>query len=321
MKAIRMCHHTKELIDNEMKINGKIHSIFNRVLNIITPDDKLISIVSSQVPIPPRGIVLELPSQNSFHSLNFNPGMKVTINKQYLEAADGKFQLNLSEALVWDSRPDSTFDKAQDVDFKKKLELFREALVSEGNFNGIAPIFAKLEKQLTNRSNNDEILYNHYCYFIERRMLKLLDSIINNNTEGARKAAKEIVGFGPGLTPSADDFLTGLIIAMVYCTIYLAENVEKIYKIAESLVEGVEFRTTKISAEMLTFASNGEVSENVKQLMISLFSVSKPEDLNNPLKSVINNGETSGTDLAAGIYIGCLLSNELWRGRGAFNEY
>lgn len=317
MKAIEICFNTKKLVDNKGEIYGHIHSVFNRVCNIVTKDNLLIPVISTNIPNTPRSISLSLPTKNTIGSLGLKRGMEVIIKNNMLSTVEGDFKLDLSNAKVWDSRPSFDFKKVSEAQLLKNLDYLLQTFLKEGNFAGIAPVSQELAGIVLDKAERNAVIKafrekplenNHYSSFIFHRLLKLIDAYNLCNTDLIKSCARQIVGFGPGLTPSADDFLAGFMVANIYLADYHGQSLGEIFTLNNSVVEDAESRTTKVSSEMLYFAARGEVSDNIRALMLSLFSADNQYGLLNNIHSVINNGETSGSDLIAGIYIGCILS-------------
>ncbi|MEV4169801.1 DUF2877 domain-containing protein [Nonomuraea sp. NPDC049709] len=120
---------------------------------------------------------------------------------------------------------------------------------------------------------------------------------------GAVTAAEQLVGLGPGLTPSGDDVLAGLLVALRH--LGTAAGVDRAVWLADWLAATVTFdartRTTPISATLLHCAARGEASPEV---IAVLRGVAGRQALDPALRRLHRLGHTSGADLAQGIAIG-----------------
>ncbi|SDH43196.1 DUF2877 domain-containing protein [Nonomuraea jiangxiensis] len=120
---------------------------------------------------------------------------------------------------------------------------------------------------------------------------------------GAVTAAEQLVGLGPGLTPSGDDVLAGLLVTLRQ--LGAAAGVERAVWLAGWLAAAVTFdagtRTTPISATLLHCAARGEASPEVSAV---LRAVAAGQGLEPALRRLHRLGHTSGADLAQGIAIG-----------------
>jgi hypothetical protein len=113
----------------------------------------------------------------------------------------------------------------------------------------------------------------------------------------------ELIGLGPGLTPSGDDFVGGALIAL-----RAAGRVELAERVAAWALRLAERRTSRISRAHLACAAAGEGHEALHQLLAAL---EKGEAaIARALDALDRVGHSSGRDAAAG----ALLSlDAVWR--------
>jgi Protein of unknown function (DUF2877) len=118
-------------------------------------------------------------------------------------------------------------------------------------------------------------------------------------------AAERIVGLGPGLTPSGDDVLAGLLIALRllgnavdggHRAVWLADW------ISAAVTADAGTRTTALAATLLHCASRGQASAEVAALLRGLTGL---EPALPALRRLLAAGHTSGSDLAWGVLAGC----------------
>ncbi|WP_308169854.1 DUF2877 domain-containing protein [Acrocarpospora catenulata] len=116
-------------------------------------------------------------------------------------------------------------------------------------------------------------------------------------------AAEQLMGLGPGLTPSGDDMLAGLLVALRQ--LGTAAGVERAVWLAGWLAAAVTFdsrtRTTPISATLLDCAARGEAGMEVLAVLRALAG---QQPLEPSLHRLLHLGHTSGADLAWGIRTG-----------------
>ncbi|GAA4506027.1 MULTISPECIES: DUF2877 domain-containing protein [Nonomuraea] len=120
---------------------------------------------------------------------------------------------------------------------------------------------------------------------------------------GAVTAAERLVGLGPGLTPSGDDVLAGLLVTLRH--LGAATGTARAVDLAGWLGATVTFdartRTTPISATLLHCAARGEACPEVLAVLRGLTG---RQPLGPALRRLCGLGHTSGADLAQGIAIG-----------------
>ncbi|MEW9549337.1 DUF2877 domain-containing protein [Nonomuraea sp. NPDC050783] len=120
---------------------------------------------------------------------------------------------------------------------------------------------------------------------------------------GMATAAEQLVGLGPGLTPSGDDVLAGLLVTLRH--LGAATGTGRAVWLAGWLAATVTFdartRTTPLSATLLHCAARGEASPEV---LAVLRGVAGHQALEPALRRLRHLGHTSGADLAQGVAIG-----------------
>jgi hypothetical protein len=119
-------------------------------------------------------------------------------------------------------------------------------------------------------------------------------------------ALRALVGFGPGLTPSGDDALVGLLAAL-----YHSPGPAQGWRVALGhAVPALLHRTSDVSAHYLSLAVDGHFGEAVLEAAEHVFArCAEPHRLR-----LLGFGATSGADTLAGLLSGVRLVNDV---RGA----
>ncbi len=115
-----------------------------------------------------------------------------------------------------------------------------------------------------------------------------------------REKARGIIGFGPGLTPSGDDFLAGVGASLIALAPLLKLKKRVTADILAGIAEEAGGRTTRVSEEMLRHLAAGRLSRRMALLQVALLSREGP-DVNQTLSELGRMGETSGTDHGLGV--------------------
>lgn len=124
----------------------------------------------------------------------------------------------------------------------------------------------------------------------------LNDQISRMTQEELLEAAMKLCGAGVGLTPSADDFLTGLLLLLSLC---FPEH-RPLYR---RYARGAFGRTVKLSAYMMENAASGRGRISELRLLEAMFSGNGAKT-ERELERVADFGSTSGTDTLIGIAFG-----------------
>ncbi|MEX0868289.1 MAG: DUF2877 domain-containing protein, partial [Nitriliruptoraceae bacterium] len=135
---------------------------------------------------------------------------------------------------------------------------------------------------------------------------ELQDALADGDIDGSRRAARRLLGRGPGLTPFGDDVLAGCF----GTTAALASALDDARSQAVSattratathILDEVEDATTTISAGLLRDASRGALAQPVAHL---LTAAAAGAPVAGAVAAVLRIGATSG----AGLLHGCVLA-------------
>ncbi|TDD71481.1 DUF2877 domain-containing protein [Actinomadura darangshiensis] len=135
--------------------------------------------------------------------------------------------------------------------------------------------------------------------------VSLAGSCAAGDLAGAVEAAERIVGLGPGLTPSGDDILCGLLAALRLVGGAVRHG-EPAVRLADWLGAAVTAdagtRTTALAATLLHCAAAGNAGAEVAAV---LRCVAGREPPGAAVRRLLAVGHTSGADLAHGVLAGC----------------
>jgi hypothetical protein len=251
-----------------------LHSKFTSAVNFCS-DDSFVFVVNKEVGSGPLNIVVQGVTVDSVSSL------EVSSDGFYLNG--DKFCFD--ELKIYDSNLQiSDFSEKK---FKHNLSFFESTLIEFSPPKSLA--FLLDESRKKEFRSSFEIEYITRCQNAVR--LFLSDDFLSG--------IKIIRGLGPGLTPSGDDFISGVLIALnLQSMIYSSDNsniIEQIYKTVES---ENHFTTT-----FLRCSAKGFLLEKFKRLIDSLLNGNEDEIIQNT-RLLFTIGATSGADQAVGFLLG-----------------
>ena len=176
-------------------------------------------------------------------------------------------------------------------------QALREIILSNGKPEGFAPLFTILE------DDPSPLPDNLYVRYAAERIPALFAALRQKDAKATAEAAYSIAGCGIGLTPSADDFLCGVMASVLASAIARGEQNEWL-PLTAAMAERAAPRTNLISAAFLRQAAAGQLSSDVLTLIRTFYSSVLSLRLLSAAMNVIAFGETSGTDILTGIYFG-----------------
>ncbi len=296
------------------RLKGQIHSVFHNSCNVLDQNNQLISLLGPNKPMAPHSI--KLANNVSFLDLGFKQGQELEFYDGFVLVKNNSTIIAYDKANLWDKEPllfsNINLIKDSKENVFEKLNKMGTFILEEGKKDGIVPLLKALGGKIKGVELilDDNICFGNKEEFIKERFLRFIDSYINESIDEISLSSKEIVGFGIGLTPSMDDFLSGIMISRIYLSSYLNKNLNKALELNKAIVKYIKNKTTLVSEEMLMFSSKGEGNEDVRNLMVSLLTNKSKDAFYKYLKKVSDFGETSGTDMISGIYIGsCIMLN------------
>jgi hypothetical protein len=135
-------------------------------------------------------------------------------------------------------------------------------------------------------------------------ILRFVGGLDSGENAIAAEALASLVGLGPGLTPSGDDLVSGIMAVLVWQARLGALGGE----VPEGIIARVHMaaaRTNRISARLLHYAGEGVLYAPAMHLGTALLA-GDAKGVREPARRLFGIGNTSGADLVTGLLIGCL---------------
>jgi hypothetical protein len=266
--------------------NGRVHSVFTRVVNIECTTGKLFTLAGSGLDNAPNTAIVGV---TDFDACDIAVNDPVAATKGELLVGDCVV-VHWTAASIWRAQLPRYADA--DGNLQARLDWVQSYLVrngAQGGFVGQAP--------------SDNAFARQMGITLKHRSGSLLDALERMHMSTACQHAKSMIGLGPGLTPAGDDFLVGLFAVLNLrgspCCGWLSGGKDVLLH-AEQL-------TNAISLAALVAAANGQVRETISRLIETLICGTLAT-LTESLDRVLAIGSTSGSDLVAGILAGLKLN-------------
>jgi len=125
--------------------------------------------------------------------------------------------------------------------------------------------------------------------------VKALGRWLKNLTGPAPKSARDLVGLGPGLTPSGDDYLAGVMLGL-----HAIGQPEAAVDMHEGLRPAIRAAGQAISAAHLLAARDGLAGIAVDGFLAALLRADE-DGIRDGIRAVAATGHTSGWDTLAGV--------------------
>jgi hypothetical protein len=130
----------------------------------------------------------------------------------------------------------------------------------------------------------------------------LARALVSGDNECLSNTARSLVGLGPGLTPSGDDLIGGLMLMQAYGT-QVPAGPRPVPAMKEAVIEAARTRTHILSRIMLERAACGITTVGLDRLLRSLVESEPPSTIEMAARTILELGATSGEDFLAGIVL------------------
>ena len=231
------------------------------------------------------------------------PGSPAKIRDGWMQLGP-RVKIDISRPMEWEPEP---FPVGWSLEFfLENLPVLVQWIAETGPREGLAPLIAQVV-------SGEEISYEDAFHRISWGGIAdfgrwLSYSLNGEGNDEFPASARRLVGLGPGLTPSGDDFWCGVMIALraVGCSNILE-------KVSDAVLELAEERTTKISRAHMECAAGGQGAQALHET-ISAMGMADEAHLSSALRELDKIGHSSGWDSLAGVV--CVLESVAsWKGR------
>ncbi len=262
---------------------GTVHSVFTHAVNIQSEvNGEIFTLATKAMDNAPNTLIIDLDTLGNLHIHQHD---RVSVQHDQLLIED-KVQIAMQTASRWQCQlpifpTDQTCLKTNVGTVKQFIDLHGK---SGGMKRSNSPI-SEFEAE-TSR-------------LLQQRTSLLRGELMNQRFDHFQSYAIDLVGLGPGLTPSGDDFLVGL-----FAVIHLENSPCYIYKqLCENVITMMKPLTNAISYTTLKKAANGQVRESICSLNYAILYGTEADSIQ-ALRKVLAIGSSSGTDIALGLISG-----------------
>ncbi|WP_191689893.1 DUF2877 domain-containing protein [Sporosarcina gallistercoris] len=273
----------------EGRMTGYVHSIFKRTINMVCLNDgHLYTFASEVIDNAPNTLVLNCTTMENL-SVAVNDRIHSDGRVVWIGTAQG---ISFSEAQPWDT---GLPDYPQNTNgISKNLTYVKQRIREVGTAGGIKP-----------GVNQTTPFEQEVRMMLSKNTASLVDHLAAGDVAGALRDAQSLLGLGPGLTPSGDDYLTGMI------AVFMVHNhpIPELQQFGKEVAVIAKKATNIISFSAIEQASNGKVRESIAQLISYLLT--GEEEFLFAVDDVLQIGSSSGTDIALGIVAGIELTMKI----------
>ncbi len=272
-------------VDSILKNNstGTVHSVYRKTINI-SFNGKIIALQADGSPLSPVSLITELSASDmEFLTIQKNDIVDTSKGVLKVHSSSGCFSFFYTDALRCDLKLSCICTPEEQI----SVSVYRDRLVQNikralfyADTGGFQPIFnccpqESLSLMLLTAKN---------------RIIKSLEMYRNGKTEEAADQLVLLLGLGPGLTPSGDDFLCGILAGLHL----IGREEDHFARLLKSKIKNRLSDTIDISAAFLSCALDGQYSLAVNHLM----AIPDPREIFDSFSAI---GHSSGMDTLCGV--------------------
>ncbi|WP_419994951.1 DUF2877 domain-containing protein [Streptomyces boninensis] len=280
---------------------GRVESVFQRVINLLLPDGRLMSLAARDGDNAPWTLVVDIghwpgSGVDAGQPVEFTPG------RVALPAASPALRIDLEAAKEWHTTlPTTLADLTADELAVAARALYRVTREHGSPGGMLGP------------SEGAWPMESVVCAALDEGRATLARAVRTGDPAGIRTGILALLGLGPGLTPAGDDFLTGLAVLSAIDGSRLGPYAQTL---GDVLAEQPD-RTTHLSVTTLREALAGRVRAALADVLFAL-AATRGQDpahaadtIQDPVRRALAHGHTSGTDTVSGLVTGLHLEKEL----------
>jgi len=282
---------------------GVVHSVFPHACNIRIDRDGLLTLVTQDKPNLPQGIRLATPSGFSFRQ-HVQMGQPVACRAGILRVGGSELTVDLRTARRWHldlGRLGLDLHRPDHAQAWTVAWLEWEALRPQGGMSVLSDV----------QSLNTSVFINRLHLTASTIVPAILDATRAFDVGVAASSVGSLIGLGPGLTPSGDDFVVGYLAGLRSTAGDESSRWTFLMAIGDSLSEAAS-RAGTISRAYLLAATSGHFSEPLSILAQQLSAATDMNSVRAATRGALQIGHTSGADGVLGFLLGAAAWTVPW---------
>src|SRR2546422_5917175 len=285
---------------------GRVLSIFSGAIDVTLRGDWMISIVREEVGSGPINIVTDLPRGRSMAELGVKKNAEVLRKDGEILIGGKAVLVSMRHSRLYRTEKDFPTKLRSVSEIRANVAVVARTATRRGHHQGLGTLIPLLVPSGIEKTKRPVDL-NSFSRLALPRVRSLLSEIREGRISELGTEVQNLAGLGPGLTPSSDDMLSGLMVSLALIAHNLKGGAEKVRRVNRKIALSARKRTTKLSEEYLSQAARGETNEHFQELIKKMLTA-PPNEAKSSAELVLKVGEASGTDTVLGILLGFQLS-------------
>ena len=297
---------------------GTVIATFSRSCWLETPGGQLFAVTDDRSGEGPLAAGAVLPDGLALAEMGVNEGAELVADGVDFRLGD-RLILRTAAVSLW--RPAPLGPRASNDEVAQRLRALIDSISEDVPADGLAPLIDHL----------DQLAYGDVPVLDDVDLAPrlaipsvglLAEGVVQGDESAVDQAAQGLIGLGPGLTPSGDDMLCGVMVALRTALGSVSPKEAPLNGFFQSrwfpIVDGLSrsivhhiARTNRISAALLEQAALGVGSAAQHQVAKCLHESTPATNLETAAARLVQWGHTSGWDSLIGILFGTAISLRL----------
>ena len=274
--------------------DGHVHSVFHSVVNLRLHTQDLLTVIANKSDLnSPRYIAIETLDDVDFTKL-ISHGQPLSCRGEVIRFSGSRISIDLRFA----AKEKKSFVKSKKSFLEKKINtnwiIAWNFLLDIKKKEGLA--LALDDKQSV------DLFHRSLIARTQKIIPQLLISIQTKNIGLAKNVGQKLLGLGPGLTPSGDDFLLGFIVGS-RASVREEEHRVFLNNFGHHL-KNQKSNSVDISLDQLNSVISGRCSYPITDLCNSILNCDGKDKINYEFNKCLDLGHSSGMDSTFGLLCG-----------------
>ena len=259
---MKCTYRAAKLLEENQKL--KVHSVYHNTVNIAV-GKRILAFHRDTISCTPLSLALPF-SEEEFEFFEWEAQRTGVVNLCCCQISTGDFEKSAGEMILWEDRLGRKVQS--DLDDYSKKYLKNPQNLANDILTELLPVITRnsqlggfADSAVTTEKRKEDS-------FITQILREKTAVLLAENKDADFEAViRSLIGLGPGLTPSGDDFLTGMLLA--YSLMEKSDKKQK--QICKIVRENLD-RTNDISREYLLCAMENRFGELYHKLWERLYS-------------------------------------------------
>lgn len=285
------------------ELSGEICGVYTSSCYCLLNNNEMLLFHDESYGIVPFGIAL-CGAGKIIHTAGLQTGMRIYCSNSCIFIPDADVIVSLKN-----TEPPRSFMKYDDgialePVIHSNLDEVMETLKVNGSKAGLGGMALVMDNLFMKTGTQTVQELNYFC----RQGFKPLRNLLRAVSAGLQQdiciALEGLIGLGPGLTPSMDDVLVGLVLTLDFMhKRHFAVSAGYCF-LKEQILKEMQLKTTLVSAEYLKCAARGEYFSILDDVIGGILCAHQRQNLKAFVNRLLSVGSSSGTDMLVGIVLG-----------------